>query len=179
MILDKAQPLRAGGMDTTGGKVGLGLTSGIPPDTVLSEGQRHPSWRVERDTGSAVDKAGDMRLHLSQMQTFHPGVKSWAYLFLILHPCLICVVKDIHWPCWLLPQLPLPSCKAFSEAHILSRKACRQLPWALEQIPSWLIRKPSTIYLLFLPVSPSLPVLLALCMIVSKMFNFDLAGFSS
>lgn len=47
------------------GRARLCLTSGIPPDTVLSEGQRHPSCRVERDTGSAVDRAGDTRRWLS------------------------------------------------------------------------------------------------------------------
>lgn len=38
-------------------RLGLSLTSGIPPDTVLSDGQRHPSYRRERDTGSATDRS--------------------------------------------------------------------------------------------------------------------------
>lgn len=47
------------------GRARVCLTSGIPPDTVLSEGQRHPSCRMERDTGSAVNSAGDTRRRLS------------------------------------------------------------------------------------------------------------------
>lgn len=71
----------------------LGLTSGIPADTVLSEGQRHPSYRVERDTGSnRVDSGQSCRRGVPP--TLDANLKSWAHPLLFLHPPHVCVVKN-------------------------------------------------------------------------------------
>lgn len=53
-------------------------------------------------------------------------------------------------------------------------EACRQLTWALELVFTWLIKSPAWPACL-----PSLPELLAPCMTVPKMLNFDLTGSAS